>query len=117
MSVPENIFQLGPSMLGWDITCSCVPLSYPISSLHPQHTSAMAPEEKQDLSKLDTAARERIAQQVGCTTADIDDLVQRFTMMKRLFSGLAEDARQGRPMPTTPEEMVQRFGTRWFCNK
>lgn len=73
----------------------------------------MTPEEKADPGRLNAAARHRIVQQVGCTPSQIDDVLQRFAWVKGLFSGLAEDARQGKAMPKTPEELVQRFGVCW----
>lgn len=71
---------------------------------------AMTPEEKQNLDRFDSTARHRVAGTVGCTLAQVDDCIARYLWVKSMGVKLAQLKREGKPLPTSIEEIEKTVG-------
>lgn len=71
----------------------------------------MRPEEKSDLSLFNADARYRVAVAVGCSMSQVDDCVAKFLWMKGLTEKLARMKREGKPLPTSPEQVEGELGS------
>ena len=60
------------------------------------------------LSSLSAAARERIAQQVGCTPKDVADALAKYTWVKAAMARMAAMKASGQPMPKSFDELEVR---------
>ncbi|GAQ88847.1 hypothetical protein KFL_004640040 [Klebsormidium nitens] len=69
---------------------------------------AMSAEEKQDLQKLNAARKASLAESVGLTPKDVDDMMTQYDVARQTSDRLAQMKREGKPMPKTIEEM-QKF--------
>ncbi|GAB4815492.1 hypothetical protein N2152v2_002538 [Parachlorella kessleri] len=72
--------------------------------------SAMTEDEKADLSLFTGAARERVAAQVGCRVAQVDDCIAKYLWMKHMTSKMAEMKAKGQELPSTVEAVEQTLG-------
>ena len=72
---------------------------------------AMRAEEKADLATFGPAERQRVAGEVGCSPAQVDDCVARFLWMRAMTARMAALKRDGKPMPTTIAEVERELGT------
>lgn len=73
---------------------------------------AMLQEERSDPeSAFNMTRRKEVAQQVGCSLDQVDNCIARFLWTKTMMTKLAQHRKQGKPMPTTIEEMERIVGT------
>lgn len=72
--------------------------------------NSMTTQEKTDLSTFNSAARGRVASEVGCTTSQVDDCIARYLWMKQMTNKVQELKRQGREMPKSIGEMESMLG-------
>ena len=70
----------------------------------------MTPEEKANLDRFDSTARQRVASMVGCTLAQVDDCIARYLWVKNMGEKMAQLKREGKPLPTSIEEMERTVG-------
>lgn len=73
--------------------------------------SAMQPEEKADLSLFNSAARQRVATEAGCTVSQVDDCIARYLWTKNMASRMAQLRREGREMPKSIDELEKMVGS------
>lgn len=70
----------------------------------------MTSEEKEHLDRFDSTARQRVASTVGCTLAQVDDCIARYLWVKNMGAKMAQLKREGKPLPTSIEEMERAVG-------
>ena len=98
----------------------------------------MLPEERKDVSLFTGAARQRVADQLGCNAqqvcglfrggclsdlnsvqaslvtraaVQVDDCIAKYLWMQSMVQKMAERKRQGLPMPTSITEVEEQLGT------
>lgn len=76
-----------------------------------QIIDAMTPEEKKNLQLFDAEARARVAQQVKCTTSQVDDCIARYLWTRQLTQLIAQRKRDGKPPITDIHELESTLGT------
>lgn len=72
---------------------------------------AMQPAERADVAQFGQAERQRVAQEVGCSLAQVEDCMARYLWMRAMTSRLAQLKREGKPMPTSVGELESMLGT------
>lgn len=72
---------------------------------------AMLPDEKRNLTIFGPAERNRVASEVGCTTSQVDDCIARYLWMRNMTSKMAQLKKEGKPMPTSIDEVESMLGT------
>eukprot|EP00884_Botryococcus_braunii_P003977 jgi/Botrbrau1/13580/Bobra.0307s0003.1 len=75
-----------------------------------QIIGSMRPEEKKDPDQFTHEARARVAAEVGCTLSQVDDCINKFNWLNKLNNGMAQLKREGKPLPSTPEEITRVLG-------
>jgi len=68
---------------------------------------AMNPDEKADLSLFDAAARQQVALKCCCTVSQVNDCIAKFEWVKQMMAQMASLKRQGKPIPSSLEELEQ----------
>jgi hypothetical protein len=79
--------------------------------------AAMTTDEKQNAAtQFSSNSRERIAAEVGCSVAQVDDCVARYRWMRSMTVRMAELKKEGKPMPKSIDELEAMLGT-WKQHK
>ena len=73
--------------------------------------ATMLPEEKRNLTSFGAVGRTRVANEVGCTTSQVDDCIARYLWMKTMTTKMAQLRKEGKPMPTSIDEVESMLGT------
>jgi len=72
--------------------------------------NAMTPEQRRDPSRLDAAAKARVAAAAGCAAPQVDECLEEFDIMNRLYAKLSARRAAGEPMPRSVEEFISLIG-------
>eukprot|EP00897_Mesotaenium_endlicherianum_P007304 jgi/Mesen1/6601/ME000338S05779 len=74
---------------------------------------AMTPAERADPSLFGSEGRARVAAQCSCSAADVDDVLNKFEWFRQAEVKVQALKREGKPVPTSFEELEQLMGGRW----
>mmetsp|Transcript_4001 Transcript_4001/g.9570 ORF Transcript_4001/g.9570 Transcript_4001/m.9570 type:complete len:246 (-) Transcript_4001:107-844(-) len=72
--------------------------------------NAMTPEQRRDPSRLDAAAKARVAAAAGCAAPQVDECLDEFDIMNRLYAKLSARRAAGEPMPRSAQEIISLIG-------
>jgi hypothetical protein len=67
--------------------------------------------EKEDLGTFGPAQRQRVAAAAGCTLAQVDDCIARYSWMRATTARMAQLQREGKAMPKSVGEVESMLGT------